>query len=165
MLPTGMDLSKVIIQNRHNNNNRYRWVRNNKFCFRSMLSGRFYSSKKSRDHADTVFLRYNYQGIKPGFLENPLIGAENLKKIDNFDNKLSKKPTENNVIHNIKHSDVSNKIWENENMRFIRVGCTKDTTESTRNGVPVTRKRFCQRVPVGQEHTLAKSGVEIQNCA
>ena len=76
VLPTGIDLSKVIIQNRHNNNNRYRWVRNNKFCFRSMLSGRFYSSKKSRDNADTVFLRYNYLGIKPGFLENPLIGAK-----------------------------------------------------------------------------------------
>ena len=133
MLPTGVDLSKVIIQNRLNNNNRYRWVRNNKFCFRSMLSGRFYPSKRSRDNADTVFLRYNYLGIKPGFLENPLIGAENLKKIDNFDNQLSKKPTENNVIHNIKHSDVSNKIWKDENMRFIRVGCTKDTTESTRN--------------------------------
>ena len=160
-----MDLSKVIIQNRHNNNDRYRWVRNDKFCVRSMLSGRFYVSKKARDLGDKAFIRYNYEGRKHGFLENPAIGAENIKKIDNFDHHLSKKQCENNVLHNIRHSAVSNKVWENENMRFVHVGCTKNTLEGYRNGVPVTRKRFCQRVPVGQEHILAKSVVEVQNCA
>jgi len=158
-----VDLSKTIIQKRNNNNNRYRWTRSDEFCVRSMLSGRFYRSVKARNAGDAHFIKYNYLGDRAGFLVNPLIGAENIKKVDALDNALSKKRHEHSVHHLMLRSEVAKKVWENENMVCVGDCRCSNNEVSTRNGVPVVKKRFCRRVPVGQEHLLEKSGVQIQN--
>ncbi len=165
--------SKVVVQNRSNGNDRYRWMRSDIHKFRSMISGRFYRSKRAMKIGDHKFVKVHYLGIKDSGVEkNPHMGCKNILKVDMVDRKIKDliEPRSYNPIRQaVMQSDLGIEVTSNPYYHPTVCDIAAENRQSEdyvepclkRNGVQVLKKRFCQRVPVGAEDLLKKNSTGV----
>lgn len=166
-----------------------RGVRTVEYKIRSMVSGRFYKSKRAVLQSDRNLFNLHVLGTtnlkigKPEHHQKARAARDRSPGAIALQVYMYRKMYFNNPLYAIKQSDITKEV--NANPNFIPFDTTytdilraldaaegktpvvkeKDTTRALRrNGAIVIKKVLCERVPVGEEHLLdnnIKNGVEI----
>jgi len=167
-------------------------VRNGEFLVRSMVSGRYYRSKRAVLQSDRALYNMHVRGemtnlktVDPARMQKARDARDRNPGTLALQTYLYRKMYFNNPLYVIRQSEISRGVQANPNhipfdttytdiLRALDAAegklppeKVKDTTRPLRrNGAIVIKKVLCERVPVGSEHLLdnsIKNGVEIMD--